>query len=123
MKQRKVAVVDRTPDIAGMYSDILSTDGVNVIYIPVTPPQDILDRIKRERPNLVLMTASFSPQGRTKEGLELLTQLQDVPVVIAHSGTKYKSDAELLGAKDYFEGIIPINEIRERILNALKSQS
>ncbi|MBI2542018.1 hypothetical protein HYV80_04880 [Candidatus Woesearchaeota archaeon] len=121
---KKALVFNPNDEIGQLYSDILKEAGVNSFYANTMgmTVQNVVEQINRTKPNLAVVALSFDPNGKTLEGLEVLAQRMDVPVVVVHSGEEYRRAALDLGAKDYLFGALKLDEIQRRLLQALETQ-
>ena len=131
MKTPKAVVFHPFQEVGELLRDILLMGKVDAIYAATNGTQNILGKLRQERYDLVVIASRLSKNGTTQEGLEVLAQSPDVPIVIVEYGEPCKQEAMRLGAKDYLqlgvrgyqEGPMSPDEIKTRLLKALEPQS
>ena len=117
IQQKSISIFHPQSALAEMYVAVLAQAGINASYFPdAKSTQKILDDLTRRRPNLAIIAADFSANGR--EGLDVLAET-DIPVIIQHSGPEYELEARELRAVDYFSGVMHANDIKDRVMHAL----
>ena len=117
MGTKKILIVDDEPLTCELISKILEINGFSTAI--VTEHKDVLETVKNEQPDLILMDYHL---GATR-GLEMLQLLkaqpwgQNIPIIIA-SGIDKKSvvldagaDAFLLKPFDWAELVAAVNDL------------
>jgi DNA-binding NtrC family response regulator len=111
----KIVVVDDTPASLELVAESLQQDGVEIFT--ATDPEDGLDLIYREHPQIVLLDLVM-PKLNGLQVLERVTEFDpaiDVILMTAHYTTETAVEAIQKGACDYLNKPISIPALRARV--------
>jgi CheY-like chemotaxis protein len=89
---RHVMVVNDTPEILALFADLLGEAGYRVSVDRFTVEQaDMLDRIKADRPDLLILDYMIGAEGQGWQFLQLLKmdrQTRDIPIIVCTAAVR-----------------------------------
>lgn len=113
----KIMIVDDEEHIRFLYSEELEGEGYNVIT--VSNGFRLLDRIERERPDLIVLDIRL----REYDGLDLLQSIKNrfyhIPVGLCTAYDTYREDIKSIAADFYVVKSSDLDELKNSIARTL----
>lgn len=120
MPKKKILIVDDEEHIRILYSEELTDLGYEVIVLG--GGYKLLERIKEERPNLIVLDIKMPPY----DGLDLLQDIRNkyysLPIILCTAYDTYKEDMKSIAADSYVIKSFNLTELKSRIARALEAK-
>lgn len=117
----KILIVDDEEHIRMLYQVELEDEGYEVIT--AADGRDLLGRIERERPDLVVLDIKIAGYN----GLDLLQDIRnrfyDLPVILCSAYDSFKRDLKSIAADFYVVKSSDLTQLKRTIARALESIS
>lgn len=115
----KILVVDDEAHIRMLYQEELQAEGYAVAASDGR--EDIMDVVKRESPDLVILDIKL--EGNPKTGLDLLQTIRaedaKLPVILSTAYDSFQHDLKSIAADDYVVKSVDLTTLKTTIKNVL----
>ncbi len=115
----KVLIVDDEKHIRLLYSEELKEEGYDVAL--AADGNDILDRINKERPDVVVLDIKMV----SSNGLDVLQEIRNkyynLPVILCSAYGSYKVDVKSIAADAYVVKSSDLTELKNKIAQVLEA--
>ncbi|MBN2298254.1 MAG: response regulator [Deltaproteobacteria bacterium] len=116
----KVLIVDDEKHIRLLYSEELEENGYEVAL--ASDGNDILDRIKNEKPDVVVLDIKMV----SSNGLDVLQEIRNtyynLPVILCSAYGSYKVDIKSIAADAYVVKSSDLTELKNKIAQVLETR-
>ncbi len=115
----KILIIDDEKHIRLLYSEELKEEGYDVSV--AADGNDILDRIERDRPDVVVLDIKMV----SSNGLDVLQEVRNryynLPVILCSAYGSYKVDVKSIAADAYVVKSSDLTELKSKIAQVLEA--